>query len=113
MPNAKLLPRQNRFARKNSQGGQSSIYSPAPEYDDPANCAEEDQYVSRVKEVFLLREREKGALHFGNCIQTGQMAVYLCYHCQKNTLNMMHWIVFLTIILSVHVSEIDQLASIH
>lgn len=37
---------QNRYARKNSQGGQSSIYSPAPEYDDPANCAEEDQYVS-------------------------------------------------------------------
>ncbi|XP_055318403.1 cell adhesion molecule Dscam2 isoform X27 [Sitodiplosis mosellana] len=34
----------NRYARKNSQGGQSSIYSPAPEYDDPANCAEEDQY---------------------------------------------------------------------
>lgn len=39
-------PNQNRYARKNSQGGQSSIYSPAPEYDDPANCAEEDQYVS-------------------------------------------------------------------
>lgn len=39
-------PRQNRYARKNSQGGQSSIYSPAPEYDDPANCAEEDQYVT-------------------------------------------------------------------
>lgn len=38
-------PRANRFARKNSQGGQSSIYSPAPEYDDPANYApEEDQY---------------------------------------------------------------------
>uniref|UniRef100_A0AAG5D0N3 Down syndrome cell adhesion molecule-like protein Dscam2 n=1 Tax=Anopheles atroparvus TaxID=41427 RepID=A0AAG5D0N3_ANOAO len=34
----------NRYARKNSQGGQSSIYTPAPEYDDPANCAEEDQY---------------------------------------------------------------------
>lgn len=40
-----LQPRANRFARKNSQGGQSSIYSPAPEYDDPANYApEEDQY---------------------------------------------------------------------
>lgn len=39
-------PRANRYARKNSQGGQSSIYTPAPEYDDPANCAEEDQYVS-------------------------------------------------------------------
>lgn len=39
------MPRQNRYARKNSQGGQSSIYTPAPEYDDPANCAEEDQYV--------------------------------------------------------------------
>lgn len=40
-----LKPRANRFARKNSQGGQSSIYSPAPEYDDPANYApEEDQY---------------------------------------------------------------------
>ncbi|XP_055594001.1 cell adhesion molecule Dscam2 isoform X48 [Uranotaenia lowii] len=38
------MPRQNRYARKNSQGGQSSIYTPAPEYDDPANCAEEDQY---------------------------------------------------------------------
>uniref|UniRef100_A0A336KT05 CSON014681 protein n=1 Tax=Culicoides sonorensis TaxID=179676 RepID=A0A336KT05_CULSO len=37
-------PRGNRYARKNSQGGQSSIYQPAPEYDDPANCAEEDQY---------------------------------------------------------------------
>lgn len=41
-----MQPRQNRYARKNSQGGQSSIYTPAPEYDDPANCAEEDQYVS-------------------------------------------------------------------
>lgn len=41
-----ISPHQNRYARKNSQGGQSSIYSPAPEYDDPANCAEEDQYVS-------------------------------------------------------------------
>lgn len=40
------MPRANRYARKNSQGGQSSIYTPAPEYDDPANCAEEDQYVS-------------------------------------------------------------------
>lgn len=39
-------PRGNRYARKNSQGGQSSIYQPAPEYDDPANCAEEDQYVN-------------------------------------------------------------------
>lgn len=39
-------PRGNRYARKNSQGGQSSIYQPAPEYDDPANCAEEDQYVT-------------------------------------------------------------------
>ncbi|XP_050081269.1 cell adhesion molecule Dscam2 isoform X22 [Anopheles maculipalpis] len=38
------MPRQNRYAPKNSQGGQSSIYTPAPEYDDPANCAEEDQY---------------------------------------------------------------------
>ncbi|XP_059225656.1 cell adhesion molecule Dscam2 isoform X20 [Stomoxys calcitrans] len=38
------MPRANRYARKNSQGGQSSIYTPAPEYDDPANCAEEDQY---------------------------------------------------------------------
>ncbi|XP_055385728.1 cell adhesion molecule Dscam2 isoform X15 [Condylostylus longicornis] len=38
------MPRANRYARKNSQGGQSSIYQPAPEYDDPANCAEEDQY---------------------------------------------------------------------
>uniref|UniRef100_A0A336L245 CSON014681 protein n=1 Tax=Culicoides sonorensis TaxID=179676 RepID=A0A336L245_CULSO len=38
------MPRGNRYARKNSQGGQSSIYQPAPEYDDPANCAEEDQY---------------------------------------------------------------------
>ncbi|XP_070503177.1 cell adhesion molecule Dscam1 isoform X23 [Chironomus tepperi] len=39
------MPRANRYARKNSQGGQSSIYSPAPEYDDPANYApEEDQY---------------------------------------------------------------------
>uniref|UniRef100_A0A182K7K5 Down syndrome cell adhesion molecule n=1 Tax=Anopheles christyi TaxID=43041 RepID=A0A182K7K5_9DIPT len=38
------MPRKNRYARKNSQGGQSSIYTPAPEYDDPANCAEEDQY---------------------------------------------------------------------
>lgn len=39
---------QNRYARKNSQGGQSSIYTPAPEYDDPANCdaPEDDQYVS-------------------------------------------------------------------
>lgn len=42
----RFQPRQNRYARKNSQGGQSSIYTPAPEYDDPANCAEEDQYVS-------------------------------------------------------------------
>lgn len=41
------MPRQNRYARKNSQGGQSSIYTPAPEYDDPANCAEEDQYVNK------------------------------------------------------------------
>lgn len=40
------MPRANRYARKNSQGGNSSIYTPAPEYDDPANCAEEDQYVS-------------------------------------------------------------------
>jgi len=40
------MPRANRYQRKNSQGGQSSIYTPAPEYDDPANCAEEDQYVS-------------------------------------------------------------------
>lgn len=40
------MPRaNNRYTRKNSQGGQSSIYTPAPEYDDPANCAEEDQYV--------------------------------------------------------------------
>lgn len=39
------MPRANRYQRKNSQGGQSSIYTPAPEYDDPANCAEEDQYV--------------------------------------------------------------------
>nr|XP_044249302.1 Down syndrome cell adhesion molecule-like protein Dscam2 isoform X11 [Drosophila takahashii] len=38
------MPRANRYQRKNSQGGQSSIYTPAPEYDDPANCAEEDQY---------------------------------------------------------------------
>lgn len=39
-------PRANsRYARKNSQGGQSAIYSTAPEYDDPATCAEEDQYV--------------------------------------------------------------------
>ncbi|KAL5286966.1 Dscam family protein [Megaselia abdita] len=38
------MPRANRYARKNSQGGNSSIYTPAPEYDDPANCAEEDQY---------------------------------------------------------------------
>lgn len=38
------MPRANRHQRKNSQGGQSSIYTPAPEYDDPANCAEEDQY---------------------------------------------------------------------
>lgn len=42
-----LQPRANsRYARKNSQGGQSAIYSTAPEYDDPATCAEEDQYVS-------------------------------------------------------------------
>lgn len=41
------MPRANsRYARKNSQGGQSAIYSAAPEYDDPATCAEEDQYVS-------------------------------------------------------------------
>ncbi|VVD03835.1 unnamed protein product [Leptidea sinapis] len=39
------MPRaNNRYARKNSQGGQSAIYSTAPEYDDPATCAEEDQY---------------------------------------------------------------------
>jgi hypothetical protein len=38
------MPRPNRYARKNSQGG-NSIYSPAPEYDDPANYEpEEDQY---------------------------------------------------------------------
>lgn len=44
-PSFSPQPRANRFARKNSQGGQSSIYSPAPEYDDPANYApEEDQY---------------------------------------------------------------------
>lgn len=47
-----LQPRQNRYARKNSQGGQSSIYTPAPEYDDPANCAEEDQYVSATRAFF-------------------------------------------------------------
>uniref|UniRef100_A0A182NC81 Down syndrome cell adhesion molecule n=1 Tax=Anopheles dirus TaxID=7168 RepID=A0A182NC81_9DIPT len=41
---AMQVPSHNRYARKNSQGGQSSIYTPAPEYDDPANCAEEDQY---------------------------------------------------------------------
>lgn len=46
-----LQPRANRYARKNSQGGQSSIYTPAPEYDDPANCAEEDQYV-RVSAIW-------------------------------------------------------------
>jgi len=39
-----LQPRPNHYARKNSQGG-NSIYSPAPEYDDPANYEpEEDQY---------------------------------------------------------------------
>lgn len=48
-----MQPRQNRYARKNSQGGQSSIYTPAPEYDDPANCAEEDQYVSVVTQNSL------------------------------------------------------------
>ncbi|XP_050346762.1 cell adhesion molecule Dscam2 isoform X2 [Nymphalis io] len=42
------MPRANsRYARKNSQGGQSAIYSTAPEYDDPATCAEEDQYRAR------------------------------------------------------------------
>ncbi|XP_050665035.1 cell adhesion molecule Dscam2 isoform X2 [Leptidea sinapis] len=42
------MPRaNNRYARKNSQGGQSAIYSTAPEYDDPATCAEEDQYRAR------------------------------------------------------------------
>lgn len=51
---------QNRYARKNSQGGQSSIYSPAPEYDDPANCAEEDQYVSS----FLLNFSNENPLKF-------------------------------------------------
>jgi hypothetical protein len=44
-----MQPRANsRYARKNSQGGQSAIYSTAPEYDDPATCAEEDQYVSTL-----------------------------------------------------------------
>lgn len=46
------MPRANRYVRKNSQGGQSSIYTPAPEYDDPANCAEEDQYVSEEVKTF-------------------------------------------------------------
>ncbi|GBP44657.1 hypothetical protein EVAR_44185_1 [Eumeta japonica] len=42
------MPRTNgRYARKNSQGGHSAIYSTAPEYDDPATCAEEDQYRAR------------------------------------------------------------------
>lgn len=42
------MPRANsRYAHKNSQGGQSAIYSTAPEYDDPATCAEEDQYRAR------------------------------------------------------------------
>ena len=38
---------QRRYTRVNSQGG--SLYSgPGPEYDDPANCApEEDQYGSQ------------------------------------------------------------------
>lgn len=45
-------PRTNRYARKNSQGGQSSIYSPAPEYDDPANYAPE---VSKSTNLFILR----------------------------------------------------------
>ncbi|XP_026462036.1 uncharacterized protein LOC113363767 isoform X1 [Ctenocephalides felis] len=46
------MPRQNnRYARKNSQGGNSNIYTPGPDYDDPANCAEEDQYRSRYTRV--------------------------------------------------------------
>lgn len=37
---------QRRYTRVNSQGG--SLYGgPGPEYDDPANCAEEDQYGSQ------------------------------------------------------------------
>lgn len=48
-----IQPRANsRYARKNSQGGQSAIYSTAPEYDDPATCAEEDQYV-RLLYLFI------------------------------------------------------------
>ncbi|CAH1122837.1 unnamed protein product [Ceutorhynchus assimilis] len=40
------MPRQNnsrRYDRVGSQGGNGSIYSPGPEYDDPANCAPEDE----------------------------------------------------------------------
>lgn len=37
------MPRQNRrYDRVGSQGN-GSIYSPGPEYDDPANCAPEDE----------------------------------------------------------------------
>lgn len=37
---------QRRYTRVNSQGG--SLYGGGPEYDDPANCApEEDQYGSQ------------------------------------------------------------------
>lgn len=59
------MPRANRYQRKNSQGGQSSIYTPAPEYDDPANCAEEDQYVSNNQSQ--ISSRMSNALYCWSC----------------------------------------------
>ncbi|XP_037944188.1 uncharacterized protein LOC119676994 [Teleopsis dalmanni] len=69
------MPRANRYARKNSQGGQSSIYTPAPEYDDPANCAEEDQY-DMVFEPRVLIQKEGLVL-----VRIRGIYVCSCYIC--------------------------------
>lgn len=41
------ISQRSRYTRVNSLGG--SLYGGAAEYDDPANCAEEDQYGSQYQ----------------------------------------------------------------